>query len=405
MKKMYCLVVTDDYSRFSWVFFLATKDETSEILKTFITGIENLIDLKVKVIRCDNGTEFKNKVMNQFYEMKGKFDGKADEGFFVGYSTNSKAYKVFNNRTRIVEENLHVKFSEETPNIAGNGPNWLFDIDALTISMNYKPVMAGNQTNGNACTKENIDACQDGKKIDSPDAGFKPSGEEEKINYEHQENEDSEVPNTEEPRVNQEQDANVNNTNNINTVSPTVSAADIENNVVDENIVYGCIDDPNMPNLEEIVYSDKDEEVGAEADMNNLSTTVPVNPSWIEAMQDELLQFKLQKVWTLVDLPYGKRAIGTKWVYRNKKDDRGIVVRNKARLVAQRTQKPRKAKKTTEISQSSRPIHLVADETIYKEWKDRMERAATTASSLEAEQDSGNINRTQSMATLNESLP
>ncbi|GKD70203.1 putative ribonuclease H-like domain-containing protein, partial [Tanacetum coccineum] len=59
------------------------------------------------------------------------------------------------------------------------------------------------------------------------------------------------------------------------------------------------------------------------------------DPSWIEAMQDELLQFKLQKVWTLVDLPYGKRAIGTKWVYRNKKDDKGIVVRNKARLVAQ----------------------------------------------------------------------
>ncbi|GKC60889.1 putative ribonuclease H-like domain-containing protein [Tanacetum coccineum] len=71
MKKMYCLVVTDDFSRFSWVFFLATKDETSKILKTFITGIENLIDLKVKVIRCDNGTEFKNRVMNQLCEMKG----------------------------------------------------------------------------------------------------------------------------------------------------------------------------------------------------------------------------------------------------------------------------------------------------------------------------------------------
>ncbi|GKB35890.1 putative ribonuclease H-like domain-containing protein [Tanacetum coccineum] len=71
MKKMYCLVVTDDFSRFSWVFFLATKDETSEILKTFITGIENLIDLRVKVIRCDNGTEFRNRVMNQFCEMKG----------------------------------------------------------------------------------------------------------------------------------------------------------------------------------------------------------------------------------------------------------------------------------------------------------------------------------------------
>nr|GEV96556.1 ribonuclease H-like domain, reverse transcriptase, RNA-dependent DNA polymerase [Tanacetum cinerariifolium] len=59
------------------------------------------------------------------------------------------------------------------------------------------------------------------------------------------------------------------------------------------------------------------------------------DPSWIEAMQEELLQFKMQKVWILVDLPYGKRAIGTKWVFRNKKDERSIVVRNKARLVAQ----------------------------------------------------------------------
>ncbi|GKB04763.1 putative ribonuclease H-like domain-containing protein [Tanacetum coccineum] len=70
-KKMYCLVVTDDYSTFTWVFFLATKDETSGILKSFITGIENLVDHKVKVIRCDNGTEFKNREMNQFCEMKG----------------------------------------------------------------------------------------------------------------------------------------------------------------------------------------------------------------------------------------------------------------------------------------------------------------------------------------------
>ncbi|GJV77610.1 ribonuclease H-like domain-containing protein [Tanacetum coccineum] len=128
----------------------------------------------------------------------GKFDGKADEGFFVGYSINSKAFRVFNSRTRIVEENLHVQFSENTPNIAGSGPNWLFDIDALTKSMNYKPVVAGNQSNGNAGTK----ACDDAGKArmetvpgkdyillplwtadppfsqsskSSPDAGFKPS--------------------------------------------------------------------------------------------------------------------------------------------------------------------------------------------------------------------------------------
>ncbi|GJU77065.1 ribonuclease H-like domain-containing protein [Tanacetum coccineum] len=66
-----CTIKTDDYSRFTWVFFLATKDETCGILMSFITGIENLVDHKVKVIRCDNGTEFKNREMNQFCEMNG----------------------------------------------------------------------------------------------------------------------------------------------------------------------------------------------------------------------------------------------------------------------------------------------------------------------------------------------
>nr|GEU73077.1 retrovirus-related Pol polyprotein from transposon TNT 1-94 [Tanacetum cinerariifolium] len=69
--KWYCLVVTDDFSRFTWTFFLRTKDETSSILKNFITEIENLKDLKVKIIRCDNRGEFKNKEMNEFCIKKG----------------------------------------------------------------------------------------------------------------------------------------------------------------------------------------------------------------------------------------------------------------------------------------------------------------------------------------------
>nr|GFA32893.1 putative ribonuclease H-like domain-containing protein [Tanacetum cinerariifolium] len=70
-KKSYCLVITDDYSRFSWVFVLTTKDETASVLKTFIVGLENLLSLKVKIIKCDNGTEFKNADLNQFYGLKG----------------------------------------------------------------------------------------------------------------------------------------------------------------------------------------------------------------------------------------------------------------------------------------------------------------------------------------------
>ncbi|GJU20763.1 retrovirus-related pol polyprotein from transposon TNT 1-94 [Tanacetum coccineum] len=84
----------------------------------------------------------------------GKFDGKAEEGFLVGYSVNSKAFRVFNSQTRKVEENLHVNFLENKPNVAGQGPNWLFDIDSLTNSMNYQPVTAGNQTNKNAGPQE-----------------------------------------------------------------------------------------------------------------------------------------------------------------------------------------------------------------------------------------------------------
>nr|GEV44502.1 fructose-1,6-bisphosphatase, chloroplastic-like [Tanacetum cinerariifolium] len=140
-KKMYFLVVTDDYNRFTWVFFLATKNETSGILKSFISRIENLVDHKLK----------KQLVLLAMCKIEyhlGKFDGKTDEGLFVGYFLNSKAFRVFNSRTRIVEEKLHIRFSESTPNFVGSGPDWLSDINALTRTINYEPVIAGTQSNG-----------------------------------------------------------------------------------------------------------------------------------------------------------------------------------------------------------------------------------------------------------------
>nr|GEY26587.1 hypothetical protein [Tanacetum cinerariifolium] len=84
----------------------------------------------------------------------GKFDGKGDEGFLVGYSVSSIAFRVFNSRSRIVQETLHVNFLENKPNVAGSRPTWLFDIDTLTKTMNYQPVTAYNQSNPSAC---NID--------------------------------------------------------------------------------------------------------------------------------------------------------------------------------------------------------------------------------------------------------
>ncbi|KAJ9565152.1 hypothetical protein OSB04_001118 [Centaurea solstitialis] len=70
-KKSYCLVIIDDYSRFTWVFFLRTKDETSGLIKPFVKRVENQVNLRVKVIRSNNGTEFKNVDLNSFCEEKG----------------------------------------------------------------------------------------------------------------------------------------------------------------------------------------------------------------------------------------------------------------------------------------------------------------------------------------------
>ncbi|GJW04610.1 ribonuclease H-like domain-containing protein [Tanacetum coccineum] len=96
----------------------------------------------------------------------GKFDGKVDEGFFVGYFVVSKAMRVFNKRTRIVEETLNIRFLENAPNVTGNRSNWLFDVDSLTKSMNYMPIVTENQTNGISGSRDNIVAGQAEKKIE-----------------------------------------------------------------------------------------------------------------------------------------------------------------------------------------------------------------------------------------------
>ncbi|GJW44719.1 putative ribonuclease H-like domain-containing protein [Tanacetum coccineum] len=284
----------------------------------------------------------------------GKFDGKADEGFFVGYSINSKAFRVFNSRTRIVEENMYVHFSENTPNIAGSGLNWLFDIDALTKLMNYKPVVAGNQSNSNSDTK----ACND-------------AGYDEKKATEEPKNEGGDSSKDGES-YDQEKEDNVNSTDTVNAASTN------KVNVVGVKTSIKLPDDPNMPELEDIVYLDNDEDVGAEANLNNLDAFMPVSPILTtrihkdhpveqiigdlnSAPQTRRMTKNLEErgLFSYVQqrtnhkdfqnclfvcflsqeepkkLPDRKRAIGTKWVFRNKKDERGIVIKNKARLVAQ----------------------------------------------------------------------
>ncbi|GJY87137.1 hypothetical protein Tco_0501765, partial [Tanacetum coccineum] len=203
-----------------------------------------------------------------------------------GYSLNSKAFRVFNSRTRIVEENLHIRFSESTPNVVGSRPDWLFDIDVLTRTMNYEPIVVGTQSNGFAGTKASDNAGQTRKETepvkdyillplwtaDPPfsqdpksfhDDGSKPlSDDGKKVD---------EDPIKDSESNDQEKEDNVNSTNNDNAASTN------EVNAVGGKTSIELPDDPNMLALEDISIFDftrDDEDDGVEADINNLNTTI-----------------------------------------------------------------------------------------------------------------------------------
>ncbi|GJW52176.1 ribonuclease H-like domain-containing protein [Tanacetum coccineum] len=210
----------------------------------------------------------------------GKFNEKADEGFFVGYSINNKALRVFNTGTRKVEENLHITFLENKPNVVGSGPDWLFDIDLLTNSMNYEPVTAGNQTNKNAGIKDNVDAVPTQQYIllpllyDSPqsseDAVTDDAGK--KTNEDPAKEDDKSDPGRERVQRNefesvfgQDKDANGNSIYSMFTLvyAAGSSCDNLGGSIPDTGIFSSAYDD---------------EDVGAEADLNNLETTMNVSP-------------------------------------------------------------------------------------------------------------------------------
>ncbi|GJS01262.1 putative ribonuclease H-like domain-containing protein [Tanacetum coccineum] len=567
--KHYSLVVTDDFSRFSWVFFLGTKDETFYILRDFITFVENQLTKKVKAIRCDNGTEFKNSnlielcgskgikrdysvartpqqngvaerknrtlieaartmladsklptmfwteavstacyVLNRVlvtrphnktpYELLsgkvpnishlkpfgchvtilntsdhlGKFEGKADEGFLVGYSAHSKAYRVYNLSNKKIEETLNLRYMEDKPNVQGLGHEWYFDLDYLTDSLGYTRFKsnqpAGTQdTNTHAGTHDDSDSeCDEqvivvpsfpsnhfsGPKVHTASATVESTSDyaEELARLQGQAYEansaakdtwktadtvpaGSGVPATSIPAGSINQAAGgsaVPSTPSSSVVEPVhaddtplppghslgssenstrfSSPSDLANHISSSSEMEGIHHHPTTGIFSESTY---DADFGGS--VTNLAPTIAVDPvptrrvhtvhpisqiigditspvltrgtlkkskfgesalagyvhdqqrnnhtdylhclfacflsqlepssvaqalndpDWVEAMQEEMQQFVNQDVWKLVPLPEGKTAIGTKWILKNKRDARGIVVRNKARLVAQ----------------------------------------------------------------------
>nr|GEX33443.1 hypothetical protein [Tanacetum cinerariifolium] len=338
--------------------------------------------------------------MDLFGPTSGSLRKKGNEGYFIGYSMSSKAFRVFNKRTRRVEENLHVEFLENKAIEKGAGPNWLFDIDSLTKSMNYVLVDAGINSSNLSGIKREFSHARTPQQ----------NGVAERRNRTLIEAARTMLADARLPVTFWAEAVNtacyVQNRGSLKQKGMKVTLLDTqclakhlgcsirepegEVRLVSKRVA-NQEETPSMDNIlsltnrfEDIlgVLTSSDEIIRVEADVSNMETSIsasptptlrihkdhpksqiigPVDtsirtrhkskmveeqkpkrvsdalqdPSWVEAMQEELLQFKIQKVSTLVDCPKGVRPIGTKWVLKNKKDERGIVVRNKARLVAQ----------------------------------------------------------------------
>nr|GEU81435.1 putative ribonuclease H-like domain-containing protein [Tanacetum cinerariifolium] len=293
-KKSYCLIVTDDYSRTPSIGFMRPFGCPMAFLNTL--------------------------------DPLGKFERNVDEGFLVGYS----------------------------PNVACSGPTWLFDIYSLTRTMNYQPITTGNQTNPSIGFQDKFGAEKVGEDVDQQYVLFcvwssgstNPQKYDGDAAFDGKEHDfDAKKPNF---GVNvspsryrdlsaEFKDCSDNNSNEVNAAGSivltvgqnslnstnTFSVAGPSNAAARPTYKKSSFidasqlpDDPDMPELKDITYYDYEDDVGEEADFNNLETSIT-------------------KDWVLVDFPHRKRSIGTKWVYRNKKDERGIVIRNKERLVAQ----------------------------------------------------------------------
>nr|GEZ33555.1 hypothetical protein [Tanacetum cinerariifolium] len=397
-KEVARLLVKYHQNRFTWTFFLKTKDETSGILRNFISEIENLKDLKVKIIRCDNRGEFRNKEMNDFCSKKGikREFSNARTPQQNGVAKRRNRTLIEAAKTMLADAKLPVTFCAEAVNTACYVQNRVL----VNKSQNKTPYELFNGTSSTNFSGTKDATSQDVKKdVSSLRYSALP-------NWFHEAHLESSTSNAQDA-CNADAPESSGNSNPTATLT-NPSADQMETLTVEfaipnvsSPVLAACLDDSpepssdtrliskrvtsqdDTPSLDNILtLSNRFEDIlrvttttgdtnGVEANLGNMEYNIsasltptsrihkdhpksqiigPVDtsgepkkisdalkdPSWVEAMQEELLQFKIQNVWILVDCPNGVRPIGTKWVLKNKKDERGIVIRNKARLVAQR---------------------------------------------------------------------
>ncbi|KAK2363148.1 cysteine-rich RECEPTOR kinase [Trifolium repens] len=386
----YGLVIVDDYSRFCWTLFLSSKSDTLSAFKQFAKMIQNKLDLKIISIRSDHGGEFENNnfdkfcskhgiehnfsaprtpqqngvverknrileelartmlsglpkyfwadaisaasyvlnraiirpildktpyeilkgrkpnlshlrsfgckcfILNNGKENLGKFDPKADEGIFLGYSLSSKAYRVYNKRLQIVEESVHVNFDETLPEENGKGDFIGTGVDTMDILKDQE--VDGSDQPSTEVPKEKDDD-------PSPSNKYKDDGGSSSSKNHHKQR----------------------------GAGLAKEWRTLKDHPIDK--VLGDISKGVATRFQISNFCSHYAFVSQVEPKN--SKTALLDEHWILAMQEELNQFKRNDVWDLVPPPPSHQVIETRWVFRNKLDENGIIIRNKAQLVAQ----------------------------------------------------------------------
>nr|GFA30650.1 retrovirus-related Pol polyprotein from transposon TNT 1-94 [Tanacetum cinerariifolium] len=322
-EKRYVLVIVDDYSRYTWTHFLRSKDETPEVLIDFLTLVQRGLQAQVRIVRTDKGTEFLNQNLHAYFAAEGihhqtdgknldKMKEKGDECIFVGYSTQSRAYRVFNKRTRVIMESIHVNF-DELPQMASDHissdpahecQRMAFEHDSLSPAIQHQ---------------ENVpQADRTVTMLNELDLLFSLMFDELLNGSSKVMSKSSAVSSADAPNQRQQHTTSLNNhitpasTCQVPTLATTVTSS--------ENI-----------NQAE-TYAENDQVTDDE--FINIYCTLVQNQGETSSRHEELYHFDRLDVWELVDRPLCTNVINFKWLCKNKHDEENIVIRNKSRLVA-----------------------------------------------------------------------
>ncbi|KAK1668339.1 hypothetical protein QYE76_056498 [Lolium multiflorum] len=400
----YGLVIVDDYSRYSWVFLLKSKDETHREFITFAKKAQRMYESEIKAIRTDNGTEFKNYTMQEFVDDEGikhefsapytpqqngvverknrtiiemartmlsefnsphnfwgeaistavhysgsssvpsttkphtsflpnnkgklgKFETRTIEGIFVGYAENSHAYRYYNRSSGTIEVSCDVVFLEDNgsqveqvvPCVAGNDDDPSSAIKHMGIG-HIRPMEVHNDDQDDGVDVSSTPQVEPSSTQAEPSSATQePSSTQDESQSEEQE----EDPHSMEQDHDDDQE--------------TSSTHDQAQVVPHDQVLARDEFIDHEGTVRKIKAATRASDMKVDQVLGSISRGVVhealVDPDWVIAMQEELECFTRNEVWSLVERPkdHHINVIGTKWVFKNKQDENGIVIRNKAR--------------------------------------------------------------------------